>query len=293
MLCALRLSPSLAATALAAALALAACGSDSGDDSQGASGDDDGAGGDGDGGGGSGGDGAGEPSPPSDEYPCIDVGECIAVSSTCCECPTFAVNAGSDFAEACDQVECDMLPEDCPAVEPACVEFQCQLVCKAVPAQMTCANGFARDSFGCLIDACREHPGELFACEQDDDCVEAQADCCGCKLGGASTAVAAATLVQYIESLGCPPGDPECPYVNVCDAALIPRCIAQTCTLGPDGESGGDDGGDGDGGDSPVDEVILCGVPDFPPCPEGQVCVLNNPDANDATRMGVGSCVDA
>lgn len=293
MLCALRLSLSLAATAVAAVLALAACGSGSDGDSQGASGGDDGAGDDGAGGDDNAGGGGGEPSPPSDHYPCIDVDECVAVSSTCCECPTFAVNAGSDFAEACDQVECEELPEGCPAVEAACIDSQCQLVCKTVIAEMTCANGFARDSFGCLVNACREHPGELFACEQDLDCVEAQADCCGCQLGGASTAVAAASLDEYIESLGCPAGEPECPNVNVCDAALIPRCIAQTCTLGPDGGSGGDDDGGGDGGDSPVGDVSLCGVPDFPPCPQGQICVLNHPDANDATRMGVGSCVDA
>ncbi len=295
MLCALR--PSLAPIALAALLGVVACGdSDSDDGGEAAAGDDGG----GDGGGGSGGDdqgdAAGEPGAPSEEeYPCGDVDDCVAVSSTCCECPTFVVNAGSDYAAACDQVECDKVPAGCPAVEPACVDSLCALVCSTVPAAMTCANGFATDSFGCLVDACREPPDELFACEDDLGCVEAPADCCGCERGGVSTAVAAATLDTYIASLGCPPGEPKCPGVDVCDAALIPRCIAQTCTLGPDGGTGGDDdgAGDGDGGDGGSDDDVLCGVPDFPPCPKGQVCVLNHPDANDATRMGVGSCVDA
>lgn len=289
MTCALR--PSFAAIATAALLALVACGPDGDDSDEQASGDDGGGAGDGTGGedmgdGSSGGGGE----PPLDE-PCVVDDECVAVPSSCCECPAFAVNTGSGVAGACDQVECEQLPQDCPAVVPACIDSLCQLVCETVEATMTCANGFARDSFGCLVDACREHPGAFFACKGEGDCVEAQADCCGCERGGASTAVAAASLDEYIASLGCPPGEPKCPDVDVCDSALIPRCIAQTCTLGPDGGSGGDDG-DGDGGDDGgSDDGILCGVPDFPPCPKGQVCVLNHPDANDATRMGVGSCV--
>jgi hypothetical protein len=287
------LRPSLAAVAFAALLGLAACGPDNGDDREGAAGDD----GAGDGGGGSGGDdqgdGAGEPSAPSDEYPCVDVDECVAVSSTCCECPSFVVNTGSDYAAACDQVECDKLPADCPAVEAACIDSLCQLACSTVLAEMTCANGFASDTFGCLVDACREPPGELFACQEDIDCVEAPADCCGCERGGVSTAVAAATLDEYIASLGCPPGEPKCPGVDFCDAELVPRCIAQTCTLGPGGGSGGDDDGGGDDGDGGDGGIQLCGVPDLPPCPKGQACVLNHPDAKDATRMGVGACVDA
>jgi hypothetical protein len=267
---------------LAALLAATACGS-SNDDSDGASeGDaegDDGFGDDS----GSGGDGGEEPGGAPTANACTLADECVAVSSICCECPTFAVPADSPFADACDQVDCET-PNDCPQVEAACVESQCQLICSTVEATMSCANGFERDTFGCLIDACRADPGDFFSCEQDEDCTEAQADCCGCELGGISTAVAIDFLDQYIESLGCEP-DPQCPDINSCDASLVPRCVAQTCTLGPPDE-GGDDG---DGGGEPGN---FCGTPDLPACPEGQVCVLNHPDATDATMMGVGSCVD-
>jgi hypothetical protein len=274
----------LAAPALAALL-VAACGASDSPDASDASGDDDKEGDSGDDGG-SPGAGGGDPGAPS-ESACVAPEDCVAVSSTCCECPTFAVTVGSEVANACEQVDCET-PEGCPLVEPACVDFQCQLACKPVIADQICANGFDRDSFGCLVNACREPPGEVYACKLDDDCVEAPADCCGCELGGADTAVAASALDDYIESLGCS-GEPACPGVDVCDAALVPRCIAQGCALGPAGGSGDD----GDGGDGPPgSDGNLCGVPDFPPCPEGQVCILNLPDGDDATRMGVGTCAD-
>jgi hypothetical protein len=71
--------------------------------------------------------------------------------------------------------------------------------------------------------------------------------------------------------------------VNVCDSSLAPRCIAQTCVLAPALGDGGDDDGA-----SPGD--ILCGRDGDPSCPEGQVCVLNHPEAGDATRLGLGTC---
>jgi hypothetical protein len=279
----------LAAPALAAALLLAACGSPDSPEDSGAAGDD-GEGGDSGDGAGSPGSGGDEGASP-DESACSVPEDCVAVSSTCCDCPTFAVTVGSEVASACEQVDCDP-PEGCPVVEPACVDFQCQLTCKPVIADQVCANGFDRDSFGCLVNECREPPGEVYACALDGDCVEAPADCCGCELGGADTAVAAGALDGYLESLGCT-GDPACPGVDICDAELVPRCIAQGCTLGPAAGSGDDGGGDGDGGDGPPGpDGNLCGVPDFPPCPTGQVCVLNHPDGGDATRMGVGTCAD-
>jgi hypothetical protein len=282
MIASLRLA--LSAVLLAGLFATAACSSSS-DDTEGASeGDAEGDDGSGDGdGGGSGGEGGGEPPLPPSANSCSLADECVAVSSICCECPTFAVPSDSPFANACDQVECEM-PVDCPLVEAACVESQCQLICSTVEATMSCANGFERDTFGCLVDACRAEPGEFFSCEQDDDCIEAQGDCCGCELGGTSTAVAVDFLDQYIESLGCGPA-PDCPGIDVCEAGLVARCVAQTCALGPPDE-GGDDG-DGSGGPG-----NFCGTPDLPACPKGQLCVLNHPDASDATRMGVGSCVD-
>jgi len=285
MICAIRRHfPS--ATALAVLLALAGCPTSDDDGASEGSGSSDA------GAGGGQGDGAGDDNPPPDvpamSY-CAVAEDCVAVSSACCECPTFAVARGSDFAGACDQVECEPL-EDCSAVLPDCVDSQCQLVCETVPASMVCINGFARDSLGCLLDECRQPTDEIFACEQDGDCTQVQADCCGCERGGADTAVANGSVDEYIKSLGCP-SQPPCPGVDVCDAELVPRCIAQTCTLGPADDGG--DAGDGDGSGDGPGGGNLCGVPDYLPCPMGQVCVLNHPDAEDATRMGVGSCVSA
>ncbi|HKE18750.1 MAG TPA: hypothetical protein VKB80_27925 [Kofleriaceae bacterium] len=288
LVCPLRLA---APAALAALLVALGCGSDDSESASAGGGSGDSAGGDG-GGDSAGGDGAGGGgvSPPTASA-CAVPEDCVAVAATCCECPTFAVSAGSEVASACEQVDCDPPPDGCPLVEPACVDFQCQLACTPVATGQVCANGFDRDSFGCLVDACRAPPGEVYACELDDDCVEAPADCCGCELGGAETSVAASALGGYLESLGCS-GDPACPGVDVCDAGLVPRCIAQGCTLGPAGGGSPDDGGDGDGGDGSLPGGNLCGVPDFPPCPVGQACILNLPDGDDASRMGVGTCAD-
>jgi hypothetical protein len=236
-------------------------------------------------------DGAAPPYP----FQCEIADDCVAASSTCCECPSFAVPLDSEFAGACDQVECEP-PLDCPKVEPACVDTQCELVCTSLPVTVKddCPLGFARDAFGCLLDECRtDAVDEVFACQEDVDCTQVPADCCGCERGGAQTAVAASAADEFAESLECQE-NPPCPGVNVCDPGLVPRCIAQTCTLAPGddddgGDDAGDDGGDGDG-DGSGGVGAFCGVPDFPPCPPGQMCVLNHPDAGDATRMGLGTC---
>ncbi|HTE50799.1 MAG TPA: hypothetical protein VK698_08025 [Kofleriaceae bacterium] len=276
-----------AALVLALAVALtAACGSggtdSDSDEASGGDGDDASDGGDSADDGGT----APPPVPPAVSI-CSVADECEAVSSTCCDCPDFAVAADSDYAEACSEVDCE-LPENCPVVVADCVAFQCVLVCAPVTANNVCENGFERDALGCLVDTCRGDPDPIFACEEDTDCTEVQADCCGCALGGSDTAVATSAVQDYLDSLGCR-RNPACPGLPVCDAALVPRCVASSCTLGPADDGGDGDDGDG-GGDTGSDEDVLCGVPDFPPCPEGQVCVLNHQDAEDATRMGVGTC---
>jgi hypothetical protein len=292
-----RANAPLVAALLAAALFLA-CGeagqpgSDSGD---GASGGDFGdATGDGDGG--EGGDdpsGDGDNGQAADGYVCSFPDECVAVSSTCCGCPDFAARADSDYAAACDDVECEE-PVDCPKVVPDCVDSLCALVCEPIVATRMCEHGFARDSRGCLQNLCRTDPPDpVFACEGDADCTQVSADCCGCERGGADTAVNVGQVDAYRESLACR-GDPECPGLDVCDVSQEPRCLAGGCTLAPSDDGGGtDDGsgdGDGDGGDGPPEADTLCGAPEFPPCPTGQVCVLNYQDAEDATRIGVGTC---
>ena len=167
-------------------------------------------------------------------------------------------------------------PIGCALTEPACVEGRCQLVCSPVVTEMECENRFARDDFGCLLDAC-ELGSEVPECDGDPDCVQVPADCCGCARGGSDTAVPSGTEAEYEEGLSCPP-DPSCPGVDVCDRDSQPRCIAGTCQLVADSA--------GDGGAPSV----LCGTADSAPCAEGLVCVLNHPDAPDATQVGAGSC---
>ncbi len=287
----------LVGAALLAAALFLACGGDG--DQAGSDGGDDAAGDFGDGSGdGDGGDGA-----PSDDggqasdgdYACSIPEECVAVSSTCCGCPDFAARADSDYAAACDEVECEE-PDGCPQVIATCVDSLCAIVCKPIATTKVCENGFAPDALGCLQDLCRTDPPDpLVACEQDTDCVQVPADCCGCELGGADTAVNVGQVDAHAESLQCR-RDPACPGLDVCDAEQVPRCFAGACTLASsDGGGGTDDGGDdgSDGDDGAAESEQLCGAPELPPCPAGQVCVLNHQDAGDATHIGVGTCRDA
>ena len=207
---------------------------------------------------------------------CDIAADCVPANSTCCECPAFAVPAASGYEEACADVACDPEPAGCSATEPACTDGRCALVCMQVLTERICPSGFARDDFGCLLDACAD-AGDAAECDRDEDCVEVPADCCGCAAGGSDTAVPAGSEGDYHDGLNCPPA-PSCPGVNVCDPEAAPRCIAGTCQLSPPPSS--------DGGATSV----LCGTADSPPCPEGQVCVLNHPDAPDATQVGAGSC---
>lgn len=288
------LSPGARAAALLAVALLAACGDDDQDSGTGDNASDDFGDGDGadDGTGGTGDDDSDQA--PGENYACSLPEECVAASSTCCGCPDFAARADSDYAAACEDVECDP-PTDCPRVVADCVDSLCVIVCEPVVATQVCENGFARDSLGCLVDACRTDPPDpVVACEEDADCTQVPADCCGCSLGGADTAINVVQVDVYLESLACR-RDPACPGLDVCDASQEPRCFAGGCTLAPSDGSGTDDGGDGsgDGGDGAPGSEALCGAPEFPPCPTGQVCVLNYQDAEDATRIGVGTCRDA
>ena len=207
--------------------------------------------------------------------------DCVPAGSTCCDCPAFAVSAASGYEEACADVTCDPAPTDCALTEPACNAGRCELICSPVVTDMVCADGFARDDFGCLLDACAGPDGSGPECNGDQDCVQVPADCCGCQRGGSDTAVPAGSESQHEDDLACPP-DPSCPGVDVCDPDSEPRCIGGSCRLSvPPSEPGDDE-----------PPSILCGTPETPPCRDGQVCVLNHPDAGDATQQGAGSCRD-
>jgi hypothetical protein len=205
--------------------------------------------------------------------------DCVPASSTCCDCPSFAVPEASGFGEGCSEVNCGE-PSGCPLVEPACVAGRCELVCSPVATERLCASGFAIDGAGCLLDECAQAaPDPVGSCERDLDCVQVPADCCGCARGGADTAVPAEEEDEHIEGLACP-SDPACPEVDVCHPDDEPRCVASRCHLV---ESNQDDGS----GQGPS---VPCGSPDLEPCPAGFMCVLNHPNAADVTRLGLGSC---
>lgn len=222
--------------------------------------------------------GGGAESPEANE--CAIAPDCVPAGSTCCECPAFAVAASSGYEEGCSDVACDPAPTGCALTEPACVGGRCQLICSSIITERVCPTGFERDDFGCLLDACAEAGGQGSECDLDDDCVQVPADCCGCARGGSDTAVPAGTEDDYSDGLQCPP-EPSCPDVDVCDPSAAPRCIGGTCQLASP-PSDPDDG----------PPSVLCGTADAPPCPEGQMCVLNHPDAGDATQVAAGSCQD-
>jgi hypothetical protein len=255
--------------ALASLLLLSACTGVSGDRASAEGGGDD----DGDDSGG----GLGSP----DATECQLAADCVAAASTCCECPAFAVASSSGYEEACSEVNCD-LPADCAAVEPACNAGRCELICSPLVTELVCDEGFAHDDFGCLLEACAPGPsGEAGECDIHSDCVQVPADCCGCARGGSDTAVPADQVDPHLEGLDCPE-QPYCPDVDVCEPDAEARCVLGECQL-----VAGRPPDDGSGAPS-----VPCGIADSSPCPDGQVCVLNHPDASDATQMGAGSCQD-
>lgn len=212
--------------------------------------------------------------------------DCVPAGSSCCDCPTHAVPVSSGWNNACEDVQCGDPAGSCAATQAVCQSGACVLQCAPVECNTTCENGFVQDSFGCLTCECAgTAPPATAQCGQDQDCVRVAADCCGCVNGGADTAVPSSQVDAYLSGLGCTPS-PACPGVDVCEPELVPRCLNNTCVLlsQPSGSFTPDAGAGGGGGQA------YCGAADLPPCPEGQTCVLNSPDAEDANMNGLGVC---
>lgn len=220
---------------------------------------------------------------PSEPATCSVDSDCLPAASTCCECPSFSVTASDPFGDGCGEVNCEGLREEnCSLlVDPVCVQGQCELACRPLilEADEICELGFERDEFGCATKTCATSgtdPGNT-ECTVDTDCVQVAADCCGCEMGGADTAVPAGEATSFQAGLGCTGGE-VCPGVFVCDADVIPQCLGGACVLAalaPDM---------GPGAPTP------CGLSELSPCPAGQVCVLNDPESNDDGGFGVGVC---
>lgn len=194
--------------------------------------------------------------------------DCVAEGPSCCDCPTHAVPISDPTARACGEVQCPPNNTCGSPMIAACNVGRCELVCKPVVCDMTCANGFATDGNGCLTCACA--PATAGECGVDTDCARVKADCCGCAMGGKDTAIPAGQVAQHNESLNCS-ANPTCPGGDVCPMDLAARCVQGECALVS--------------GAMPAN---ACGRPDLAACPMGEQCTVN---ANDqATMYGVGVC---
>lgn len=201
---------------------------------------------------------------------CATDPDCATAAATCCECPAFAVSVGDPAHRACAGVICPP-QETCPAnVRAACDQGTCVLACVELACPLSCDAGFVMDPTGCLSCACAAP--DLGGCQQDGDCVETRADCCGCQHGGMDTAVVRGTEAAFDAALGCPPS-PACPSVDICEPGAAPRCVQGRCELVS-------------GAGLPAG---ACGRPDLPVCPSGTVCTVNRDPL--ASLLGVGVCV--
>lgn len=217
---------------------------------------------------------AGQFEPGDDDYrgdeACGQDTDCTLAGPSCCECPTFALHVSSGWDDACEQVNCP-LPAACPALEARCDQGHCVAACAPMSCDLTCETGFVVDAAGCTVCVCSGGPLAP-QCNLDIDCGRVPADCCGCDRGGTDTAVPAGEAAAFVEGLGCD-GQEACPGVSTCDPAAMPRCNGGRCELSVGGAvppPGGE-----------------CGRPDLPPCPEGELCVINTADG----EAGEGRCL--
>ncbi len=200
---------------------------------------------------------------------CFEDTDCVLAGPSCCDCPTYAVDDRSGWADACEQVSCPM-QDDCPALEARCDLGTCVAVCAPMTCDLSCSAGFVVDAAGCTVCACSKG-GAAAVCQVDTDCVRTPADCCGCDRGGSDTAVPAGMLDGFVDDLGCT-GNESCPGVSTCTPGEEARCVGGQCVLA------------GDPSVPPPGEE--CGRPELPPCPSGQACVINTKDA----EAGTGRC---
>jgi hypothetical protein len=219
-------------------------------------------------------------SDPASLAECISDDDCEPAASACCECPSFALPVSDGFGQACTDVGCGA-PAGCPAVQAACLDGACALRCAPVACDITCEAGFAADEMGCLVCACAALPPQTAECQIDTDCAQVPADCCGCARGGQDTAVPAGQVEDHIDALDCPL-EPACPGIDTCMENYVPRCVQGACALAapPDTDT------------TTPDEPQRCGTTSLPSCPQDQVCVLNDPTAEQATAAGLGVCRD-
>lgn len=213
------------------------------------------------------------------EFGCQIDSDCMLAASTCCECPSFAVSLNGGFGDSCEEVDCEEAVM-CPAIVPRCDQNQCQIACAAIVTNKSCEFGFDRDTAGCLVDEC-ESVASLIGCTEASECVQIPSDCCGCGRGGADQAVLAGEAASATEELACT-GNEICPEIDVCDIEESPQCVAGSCVLTTV-----------DIQDVPPGQGPLCGGSGLEACADGFVCLLNKSDAENASTLGVGVCVES
>jgi Antistasin family len=218
---------------------------------------------------------------------CVVDQDCILAGPSCCDCPTYATSIDSGWLDTCASVDCarpggttpgGLPPAECPALIARCDQGACVAECAPTVCPETCDAGFATDQSGCLTCACAP-TNTPASCLVDLDCVEVPADCCGCERGGSDVAVPVADADRFISGLGCPADQSAvpCPDVSTCDPTLVPTCVQGQCMLATPGST------------QPVPPPGACGSANLPPCPTGQLCVVNSdPGAN---PLGLGICV--
>ena len=223
-----------------------------------------------------------EPSPGAglNGLECHEASDCVAASSSCCECPTFAVPKTAGYEDVCDGAGCSP-PDVCSATRVGCHGGSCVLECATIPAAecaTPCPSGYMRDEFGCLTCTCvPEGVGDSGECMVNSDCVRVSADCCGCERGGQDRAIPKSEADSFEDGMGCQTDSP-CPEVSVCDDR-VPQCVEQTCVLAGNSDP-----------ESAPPTAHFCGYDGALPCPEGTQCVLNEPGFDDANELGVGTC---
>lgn len=89
------------------------------------------------------------------------------------------------------------------------------------------------------LEACNdgEAPAceDVFACENDSDCVKVGGECCPCTMGGSSTAINICCIDEHEALLGCGPTRSLCNQSLACND-LVPACEDGQCVLAEPGE---------------------------------------------------------
>ena len=98
-------------------------------------------------------------------------------------------------------------------------------------------DGLAPPEAMCVEGECSPGPRvceDVFACEENSDCVKVAAGCCPCTMGGGSTAINVNCIDEYSDLRGCASRERLCNGSLTCND-LVPSCEDGQCVLVEDG----------------------------------------------------------